>query len=297
MRVQHRRSRVHHTPTEVKAVNFSSLAANLQCCATLFPVNRFASRFATRWGPVSKFSTAGVGHLAEDEKTNKQSSFEHVKVLLPALSLVAYILTQLSDKHPTESKLLLGLTIFLAAAGYYRPLKLRFTRWFERRRDNIFAKNAYPTFREFVHRFGEFVDSRFNSTLHSIVLNELRQGRADRPAAFTLPNMELWHGPWLYFAQRIDRQNPRMSEFLPALMEFHLLISTYNNHCVTPILENLPPNLRAEIPPGVKSSLNSFQQRFERFVGEYQDFAKSLSQSRPILQGVPYWFNTPKPLS
>jgi hypothetical protein len=258
-------------------------------------MSRFASRFATRWGTVSKVPT-GVGYLAEDEKT-KQPSFEHVKVLLPALSLVAYILTQLSDKHPTESKLLLGLTIFLAAAGYYRPVRLRFTRWIERRRDETIARNAFPTFREFVHRFGEFIDSRFNNTLHSIVLNELCQGRTDRPTAFTIPNMELWHGPWLYFTQRIDRHKPTMTEFLPALMEFHLLVATYNNYCVTPILENLPPNLRAEIPLGVKSSLNSFQQRFERFVGEYQIFAKSLSQSRPILQGFSYWLNTPKPLS
>ena len=257
-------------------------------------MDRFAGRWgASRWGTVSSTvsSPAGV-HLAEDEKTSKPFD---LKSLLAAVSLVAYIFTQVSDKHPTESKVLLGFTIFLVAASYYTPLKRQAARLVERRRDDAFARNAFPKFREFVHRFGEFIDSRMNNTLHAIVLNEILQGRADRPAAFSIPNIQLWHGWWQYFWQRIDRQHDTMAEVQAALMEFHSLVGSYTNYCVTPIFE-IPANVRAEVPTEAKSSLNSFQQRFERFLGEYEQFSKALSESRPALHGLPCWFSTPKPL-
>jgi len=256
-------------------------------------MGRFEGRFAgSRWGTVSGIPGVPV---AEDEKTSKPWSFD-LKAFLAAVSLVAYIFTQLSEKHPTESKVLLGLTIVLVGAEFYAPLKRRATDWREHRSDDAVARNALPKFREFVHRFGEFIDSRTNDTLHAIVLNEIVQRRPDGPAAFKLPHMDLWHSWWLYFWQQIDRQPHKMIEVRAALMEFHSLVGSYTNHCVTQIFE-LPPNLKAEIPSEAKSSLNSFQQRYERFLGDYSQFAKSLSESRPALNGLPCWFSTPKPLN
>ena len=251
---------------------------------------RFMSRYSG-WGTVS--SLAGVP-LAQEEKARK-SSLDHLRNLLAAVSLVAYIITQLSDKHPTQSKMLLGLTIFLVVAGFYPTLTMQAARWRERRKDNAVARNAFPKFREFVHRFGEFIDSRTNDTLHSIALNEILARRADANAVFRLSNMGTWNSWWLYFWQQIDRQPHTMTEMSAALMEFHSLVGSYTINCVTQIFE-APQNVRAEIPLEAKASLNSFQQRFERFLGEYSQFAKSLSESRPVLKGLPCWFNTPKPL-
>ncbi|PYT04789.1 MAG: hypothetical protein DMF60_14140 [Acidobacteria bacterium] len=257
-------------------------------------MGRFEGRFAgSRWGTVSGIPGVPV---AEDEKTSKPS-FEHLRTLLMALSLIAYVITQLSDKHPTQSKVLLGFTLFLFAANYYPWLNRQIARWVEHRRDDAVARNAFPKFREFVHRFGGFIDSRMNDTLHAIVLQEIVQRRADANVGFKLPNMDTWHSWWLYFWQGIDRQPRTMTELHAALMEFHSLVGTYTNICVTQIFEYLPANVRAEIPPEAKSSLNSFQQRYERFLGEYSQFAKSLSESRPALNGLPCWFSTPKPLS
>lgn len=258
-------------------------------------MSRFEGRFAvSSWGTVSSFP--GV-HVGEDEKTGEAWSFD-LKALLAALALVATIIFQLSDKHPTETKVFLGLTIFLVAASFYTPLKLQAVRLLEHRRDDAVAKNALPKFQEFAHRFGEFISNTRNDSLHAIVLNEILQRRADANAAFKLPNQDTWHSWWLYFSQQIDRQQPHtMAEVRPALMQFHSLVGTYTNICVTQIFEYLPANVRAEIPPEVKSSLNAFQQRYERFLGEYSQFAKSLSESRPILNGLPCWFSTPKPLS
>ncbi len=208
---------------------------------------------------------------------------------------MAYIFTQLSEKHPRESKVLLGLTVFLVAATYYSSVKRQAVRLLERRRDDAVARNTFPEFREFVHHFGEFIDGGVNNTLHAIVRTEILQRRADGNVAFNIPNLQLWHGWWNYFWQRIDRGPHTMSEVSAALMEFHSLVGSYTNYCVTPIFE-LPANVRAEMSQEAKSSLNSFQQRFERFLGEYGQFSKSLSESRPILHGLPCWFSTPKPL-
>jgi len=243
-----------------------------------------------RWGTVS--GLAGVP-VAEEEK--KSSSLEHLKILLPALSLIAYIVTQLS-KHRTESKLLLGLTLVLLVGAYYPTVSRRLLLLLERRKDDAVARNAFPKFREMVHRFGEFIDSRTDNTLHAIVPNEIFRHRADGPAAFRIPNRELWHGWWTYFWQRIDREHHTMDEMRAALMEFHLLVGSYANYCVSPIFD-APSNVKAEIPQEAKSSLNSFQQRFDRFAGEYGQFAKSLSESRPALHGLPYWISSPKPLA
>ncbi len=256
-------------------------------------MSRFEGRFAgSRWGTVS--SVLGV-HVAEDEKTSKPS-FEHLRTVLMALSLIAYVVTQLSDKHPTQSKVLLGFTVFLFAANYYPWLNGQIARWIELRRDDAVARNAFPKFREFVHQFGEFIDSRMNNTLHAIVLNEIVQRRADGNPAFKLPYMNTWRSWWMYFWQGIDRRPHTMTEVRDALMQFHSVVGSYTNQCVTPIFE-LPPNLKAEVPAEAKSSLNSFQQRYERFLSEYSQFAKSLSESRPALNGLPCWFSTPKPLT
>src|SRR5262249_25400697 len=160
-----------------------------------------------------------------------------------ALSLIAYIIVQLSDKHPTQAKVILGVTVFLFLANYLPWLNLRIAQWNERRRDDAVARNTFPEFREFVHRFGPFIDSRVNDTLQAIVRTEIVQRRNDNNAAFNLPNMALFHGWWDYFWQRLDRQPRTITEVRAALMEFHLLVGSYTNYCVTPIFE-LSPNLK-----------------------------------------------------
>lgn len=244
-----------------------------------------------RWGTVSS-----LDEVIRPEEEKKSSPLEHLKILLPALSLIAYIVTQLSEKHRAESRVLLGLTIVLVAGAYYSTVRRRVLLLLERRKDDAVAKNAFPKFREMVHRFGEFIDSRGENTLHAIVLNEILRHRANGPPAFRIPNRDLWYGWWTYFWQRIDREHHSMDEMRAALMEFHLLAGSYSNYCVSPIFD-APSNVKAEIPQEAKSSLNGFQQRFERFAGEYGQFAKSLSESRPVLHGLPYWISSPKPLA
>ncbi len=86
-----------------------------------------------------------------------------------------------------------------------------------------------------------------------------------------------------------------MSELRPALMEFHFLLGSYNNHCVGPILNLLPENIRTQVTPQARAKLNLFQQKFHRFLEDYKLFVERLVRERPSLDGVPSSFNMPKP--
>ena len=86
-------------------------------------------------------------------------------------------------------------------------------------------------------------------------------------------------------------------EFRLALEEFHFLVATYCNYCAGPIFQYPPPDLHSQIAPPTKSKLNLFQQRFARFLGEYEEFAKRLSESRPVLAGLHCYFSIPPPIS
>lgn len=90
-------------------------------------------------------------------------------------------------------------------------------------------------------------------------------GRADLQMASQLPNVDLWYVPLDFFIARLNRMPRTMEEFRPALMEFHFLVGTYNNFCVSPIFDRLPANVRGQLQPAIVSKLNLFQQQFSRY--------------------------------
>jgi hypothetical protein len=218
------------------------------------------------------------------------------RVLLPALSLIAFIAAQVMGKYSKLSWALIILAVFFVVSGYRVEVKEAYDRWKARRDDRRTVEESFPVFREFVRRFGPFVDNRLNDTLHSIVRTELHLNLPNTQL-IQFPQMDLWSSFWLYLSQRLDRQRPSMDEFRPALMEFHFLVATYCNYCVAPIFQYPPQNLHSQIAPATKGKLNLFQQRFVRFLGEYEEFATRLSKSRPVLEGLPYYCSAPPPIS
>ncbi len=218
------------------------------------------------------------------------------RLLLPALSLIAFIVAQVMGKYSKLSWLLILLTVFFVLSGNHPELEAGYSRWKERRDDQRPVDNAFPAFRDLVRRFGPFIDNRMNDTLHHIMHNDLYH-QLPNSQLIQFPNIDLWGSHLLYFSQKLDRLPLTMAEFRPALMEFHLLVASYCSYCVAPIFENPPQGFHSEIPPEIKSKLNLFQQRLARFLGEYQDFAKHLSESRPSLQGLPIYCLVPSPIT
>jgi hypothetical protein len=220
------------------------------------------------------------------------------KDIIPVLMLVGYVLVNLWGKWPRWSWILLILAASSFALDHYRSLKPVFAWWKgrkESRKDDKVAGEELRELEEFARRFAQFVNRQNSDTLHYIVESDIYQGQPALRADCQLPNVDIWIYQRQYFAERLERQSKRMKELRPALMEFHYLISSYNNFCVAAILDLLPQNIRAQVTPQARAKLNLFQQKFSHYLGDYQLFVERLVKERPSLNGTPSTFNMPKP--
>jgi hypothetical protein len=156
-------------------------------------------------------------------------------------------------------------------------------------------EKAFKELEEFVQRFSSFINRQTNDTLHYIVESDIYYGRPEFRPDCQLPNVDIWIYQREYFAERLERQPKTMNELRPALKEFHYLVASYNNFCVASILNLLPENLRKQVTPQAGAKLNLFQQKFRRYLEDYELFVKRLVKERPILEGTPSTFNMPKP--
>jgi hypothetical protein len=227
----------------------------------------------------------------------KPSTLDYTtKLLLPALSLVALILAQLSGKPPKLVWALAGLTVLFVLIGFSPSLGRTGRTWIAQVNDSRATKRAFPRFRVLVHSFGRFVDTRWNDTLHYILQSELCQGRGDQFQKLGIPDLQLWYSLSQHFIARVERQRPSVFEFTSTLAEFYHLVGAYNNYCVAPIFERLPRDFQEALTPAVRRSLNGFQQRFVLFLQELQAFLTQLAESRPAFNVLPRFFSLPKPL-
>jgi hypothetical protein len=228
---------------------------------------------------------------------SKPSNLElTARVVLPSLTLIAFVVKNLYDKWPLVSWILISFGLFFSFLSYYSALRERLIKWKSLWDDRQAAKRAFPEFQEFVRRFATFVNRQSGDSLHYIVESDICGSQPALRADCQLPNIDIWIVPHLYFSERLDRQPKTMKELRPALIEFHYLVASYNNFCVAPIFDVLPANIRARITPPVLAKLNLFQQNFRSYLEGYQLFVERLAEARPILKGVWSTFNTPKPI-
>jgi hypothetical protein len=232
----------------------------------------------------------------EGPGTSKPSVLDYAAKLASLLALALAILLQLTRKHTPILWAFLAATLILVAVSLYPSLKLALRRRIQRGKDRRATKRALPQFRKFAHRFGDFVNTSTSDTLHYILQNEACQGSTDRFAGLGIPELRLWNGFWQHFAQRLDRQRQCPAELKYALQEFYDLVGLYDTLCVIRIFNNPPPEFRGGLTPATKNSLNLFQQRFERFLASYEEFAKALGESRPAFEDLASRFSHPKPL-
>jgi len=216
--------------------------------------------------------------------------------IVPIVALIAFVVVNLFGKWPRLSWILVVVALFFGILDHYSTIKAQLLKWKALRDDRRTVKKAFAEFQRLVARFGQFANRQAQDTLHYIIERDMQQGRADPQMAPQLPNVDLWYVPLTYFVERLDRMPRTMEEFRPALMEFHFLLGSYNTFCVSPIFDRLPANMRAQLQPAIVSKLNLFQQQFSRFLEDYQLVTRGLSESRPILQGLPYGFPIPGPM-
>jgi len=231
------------------------------------------------------------------DATRKPTVFEVVtKLIFPVLSLVALILGQINDRLARFQWALLSLTVLFAVIAFYPFVGSKLAIWKRFAEGRWAVRNALPRLKALVRSFGEFVDARRADTFHYIVHSRLFGGNASTASRLPMPDIDLWGGLCEFYRMTIDGHSPNTEEFLNLVMEFHFLVTKYNNCCLAPVFVRLPPDLRERLTPEVKSDLNAFQQRFMLFLRDYETFSQDLADSHPMFASVPRSFVLPPPL-
>lgn len=235
--------------------------------------------------------------LLEVEKNQKHSIYDRVKdIFWPGLTAIGAIASAVLGRPASVFWALMGLSLIFLILSLYPSLRASAKRRDEQTANENAARQYFPALRQFVERYGTFVDSRTNDTLHYIVANSLTEPSRSAFVKHLGPNISLWNSRWTFFMQRLNRVQPSFSELQNSVPEFHNMAAEFNNHRVAPVFEYLPAELRAGLSDRDKSALNGFQQSFAHFLDDYMEFAKGLAESRPTLQGLPYYLPRPKPL-
>jgi hypothetical protein len=242
---------------------------------------------------------SGFASGSDNAPTQKSSSLERILQVVSIGSgiagITAGIVSLLKGGPSYLIWLFVAFGVLIIITAIYKPLEIQYRSWSERRKDRRVAREHWPKFRTYVHRFGDFVSTQTNTTLHYIIANEVTEPTRTELNKL-LVNNSLWYGFWHSFMGRVDRESPVLSELAYAVEEFHHLVSQYGNFCIAPIFERFPEQLRPTLTEQSKVKLNTFRERYGHFVNEYMAFAKQLSESRPQLQRLPHYLTYPTQL-
>lgn len=203
----------------------------------------------------------------------------------------------LSPDSPLRFAAFAGVALLFGAVSVWPRVGHRIRRWRARTRDERFALKEFPVFRDFVRRFGDFVDTRTNDTLHGIVRSELSEPvRAALARDFDPQSIQMWNRFWYFFDQRVGRQPPAFGELSPLIQEFNSLIGEYHNSCVAPVFSRLSDETRSLLSARERSKLNGFQHNYQSFTNSYIQFLRSLADSHRALQHLPRHLPATTPL-
>jgi hypothetical protein len=232
-----------------------------------------------------------VQSASEKQSPDSVSFFDLLtRLVLPlALAIIAAVQTQ-----RTRFWALVVLAGLACVVQLFGPARTFVSRQIHRAKARRTSKRALSQFVTLVQRFGEFVDTRQSNTLHYIALGELCGSNAQLYGRLGIPDAQLWNGLWAYFIYGLDHHKIKPSELRFLLGEFHHLLNSYNNYCVRPVFDLLPNDMRAQVNPQAKASLNLFQQRFVMYLNDYEHFVKALAESSPYFSIVSSTVQQPK---
>jgi hypothetical protein len=238
----------------------------------------------------------GFTPVSEREKVPQSAPLQRtVQVVAGIVAIVVGILNIFRGGPSYLIWIFVGLAVLLIVSVSYRPVETRLRLWSERRKDKRTARENWPTFKNFVHRFSAFVNNQTNDTLHYIVLNDIPDPLRTELLKFTM-NADVWNGFYYFFVQRVQRERPVLSELAYAVDEFHHLVGGYTNHCIVPIFDRFPQHLRSSLTDQSRGKLNTFRERYGHFLTEYMAFAKQFAESRPQLERLPRYLTYPTQL-
>lgn len=232
-----------------------------------------------------------------EERPPKPTTFDVLtKLVVPVLAFVAVVVAQIQQQR-LFYWVLLGVLLLSLAMGFYPSVKPLARERIEDWQDGRAAKRAFPEFKRFLRRFGEFVDSPHprNDTLHAILIETFSRN----PAEFEKLRVTA-AGIFYDFSNQLTARIARHPANLPNLRDgmegLGLLVAWYSRNCVEPIFERLPEELRPLLTDTAKRSLESFRERFVRFHDDYDEYVTRLNESLSKPRIGPCYFPRPKPL-
>lgn len=232
-----------------------------------------------------------------EERPPKPTTFDVLtKLVVPVLALVAVVVAQIQQQR-VFSWVLLGVLLLFLAIGFYPSLKALGRERIHDWQDGRAAKRAFPEFKRFLRRFAEFADLPHSrtDTLHAILLETCNRNSTEFEK-FRVTAAELFHAFSKQLTTRIERQPANLANLQDGVEELALLVRSYGQYCVEPIFERLPHELRPLLTDRPKSSLESFRERYVRFLDDFDEYVTRLDESfsRPRIE--PHYFPRPKPL-
>jgi len=218
-------------------------------------------------------------------------------LIVPALSLVATIVALERDQRVLAS-VLLGVLLLSFAVGFYPFVRTHFQEHLSERRDEGVARRAFAELRKFVRRFGEFAAAPHSrtDTLHAIALEELCARNYANLQKLCVVPAELLQPFALQLRSRVEQQEGNLPNLVDGVEELSLLVRSYTQYCVEPIFGQFPQDLRPLLTDRVRSSLESFRERYVVFLDDYSKYLETLEESFSRARVQSHYFPRPKPL-
>ena len=237
------------------------------------------------------------GEDAEREEQAKPAGVDILtKLIVPMLSVVAFIVALIKD-HPSLASALVGIIVLSLAASFYPAVALKTKGLLNRRRDDRRAREALPGFRNLLRRFEHFVGypNQTTDTLHEIARARLA-GPLPLDRHLDLMPDELFRDLSYGIESRMSRRASRIEDLSDVVSELNLMVSYYCRYCACPIFDRFPQDLRPQLTDAAKRDLEEFRERFVRFLDDYGEFLKNLDQSLSAPVVTVCYFPRPKPL-
>ncbi len=234
----------------------------------------------------------------QNQKDTKAVTSDLVtKLIVPALSLVASIVALIKDQ-PKVALALLAILVLSIGVSFYSSLRASVREKLSHRGDARVLQQSLPDFARFLSRFGEFVHfpSAGGQSIQDVTLSALcNQNMSDFDRLHMLP-VDFFKGYCYHLSQRTGGRRLTCEALPEAISELNMLVSDYIRYCIDPVFERFPPDMRPLLTERAKRELNSFRERFVRFLDDYSEYLKKLEASlrEPRIQG--YYLPRPKPL-
>jgi len=222
------------------------------------------------------------------------SAFDWISRVLVPLALAAIALLQTEQGRFLAILALAGLSFVVGAVG---PVLQAARRRAGQTRDDWRARTLFRETCKFVGRFSEFVDKNKRlGPLEGIVQSELSQGARAALWERRFVANEIFHDMWYQLKVRTEKLVPGIESLDQCLYELDRVLNSYLTHHVAPSLKPWTGDTASPFTSDDLSKLEAFRERLLRFLDDYKEFRKRVTERITYRPMYPADLESLKPL-